>query len=213
MKQKIDFKIFLAIITLSSAVGIAYNFFNPRGIGFLKEQKEIVWANDSLFQNDEPVLFKSDTRSKNKIDKDISDSSKMEAEKTKVDPTEDKSMAMSDTSAIISKPAFIKLNQALKLYNSGRALFVDARDKWDFAEGHIDRAINIPEYSFDKNNPILKTIPKNKTLVTYCGGDDCEMSEKLAEYLFELGYKKVFVFFGGWREWQTANYPIETGEQ
>jgi len=98
------------------------------------------------------------------------------------------------------------------LYNSGRALFVDARDKWDFAEGHIKNAVNIPEYSFDKSNPILKTIPKNKTIITYCGGDDCEMSEKLAEYLFELGYEKVFVFFGGWNEWQAANYPTETGE-
>lgn len=213
MKQKIDFKILITIIVVSSAIGLVYNYFNTKGIGLLKEQKKIVWADDSLFQNDEPVQYKADTRNNNEINNKVIDSSKIKLEESKMISTEDKSMAMSDTSSIISKPAFIKLNQALKLYNSGGALFVDARDKWDFAEGHIKDAVNIPEYSFDKNNPILKTIPKNKTLVTYCGGDDCEMSEKLAEYLFELGYKKVFVFFGGWKKWQAANYPIETGEQ
>ncbi|RJP67238.1 MAG: rhodanese-like domain-containing protein [Ignavibacteriales bacterium] len=211
MKLRINYRIFAAILILSSAIGIVYNLFNPKGIGLLREQKKIVWASDSLFQNDETVQLKADTRNTDEINKAI-DSSKIKLEKSKVISLEDKSLTKPDTLLKTSKPTFIKLNQALKLYNSGRALFVDARDKWDFADGHIKGAINIPEYSFDKSNPVLKSIPKNKTIITYCGGDDCEMSEKLAEYFYELGYKKVFIFFGGWNEWKAANYPTETGE-
>jgi rhodanese-related sulfurtransferase len=211
MKQKINYKIFVAILLLSSVIGLAYNYFNPKGIGFFREQKKIVWAPDSLFQNEETVHLKADTRNTDEIIKAI-DSSKIKLENSKVISAEKKSVIKPDALQKTSKPTFIKLNQALKLYNSGRALFVDARDKWDFAEGHIKDAVNIPEYSFDKSNPVLKTIPKDKTIITYCGGDDCEMSEKLAEYFSELGYKNVFIFFGGWNEWQAANYPTETGE-
>ncbi len=212
MKLRINYKIFAAILLLSSVIGLAYNYFNPKGIGFLREEKKIVWAPDSLFQYDETVHLKADTRNINEINKAI-DSSKIKLEKSKAISSEDNSVTKADTLPKTSKPTFIKLTQALKLYNSGMAHFIDSRDKWDFAEGHIKGAINIPEYSFDKSNPILKSIPKNKTIITYCGGDDCEMSEKLAEYFYELGYRNVFIFFGGWNEWQAANYPTGTGEK
>ena len=95
--------------------------------------------------------------------------------------------------------------------DEGRTLVVahasfDNRD--DYNNGHISGAINIPEYNFDKSNPVIKTIPKDKTIVSYCDGDDCEMSVKLADNLFNLGYEKVYIFFGGWKEWKKAGYDM-----
>lgn len=207
MKNKINYKVFAAIIILSSAIGLIYNALNFKGIELIRKPKEVAWASDSLFQNSDSTIIKSSTNSDVQSQKKQIDSSVIKPIKNK------EIIANYDSSTKIIKPVFIKAEQAYKLYKQGKTLFVDARDKWDFADGHIKGAINIPEYSFDKSNPILKTIPKGKIIVTYCGGDDCEMSEKLGDYLFELGYKNVFIFFGGWKEWQAANYPSGAGEE
>lgn len=115
------------------------------------------------------------------------------------------------TGNIVKKdsPKIISLEQAYKLFQNNSATFIDARDKWDFAEGHIRNAINLPEYSFEQDNPIIKSMQKKNSYVIYCGGDDCDVSTRLAVKLNQLGYTKLFVFKLGWKEWLKANYPIE----
>jgi len=103
----------------------------------------------------------------------------------------------------------ITLAQAIEIFNSKKALFVDARDQWDFAEAHIKGAINIPEFSFNPNNRKLAQIPKNQILIIYCSGDACSVSKRLTSKLLELGYLKSYVYLGGMREWLEAKLPIE----
>ena len=52
-------------------------------------------------------------------------------------------------------------------------------------------------------------LSKEKPMVIYCGGTDCDLSILLGNLLFEQGYKQVYVFFGGWFDWLSANYPVE----
>ena len=57
----------------------------------------------------------------------------------------------------------IKIDQAYKLYEDG-AMFVDARDMWEFADGHIKGSINFPEIDFapDPVDELVKVIEHHR---------------------------------------------------
>jgi len=111
-----------------------------------------------------------------------------------------------------TEPKAIKLDQAYVLYNKG-ITFIDARDTSDFYAGHIKNSINIPFDDFDNYKQRLDQLPKEKPLVIYCAGTDCDLSILLGHLLFEMGYKKVYVFFGGWVDWINAKYPVDKSSE
>ncbi len=106
----------------------------------------------------------------------------------------------------------ITLAQALQLLENENSVFVDSRDKWDFADAHIKGAINIPQYSFEPNVTDISSLTKENIIVIYCGGDDCNMSKRLTEQFLNLGYSKTYVYLGGITEWMEAKLPTETSE-
>ncbi|MGE5431579.1 MAG: rhodanese-like domain-containing protein [Syntrophomonadaceae bacterium] len=108
---------------------------------------------------------------------------------------------------ITNEPKHISLKEALKLHEAN-ATFIDARAYEDYQKGHIENAINIPYYEFDKYQKLLKTIPKDEPLVSYCEGSDCDLSIMLGNKLASMGYDKIFIFFGGWSSWAEAKYPM-----
>ena len=103
----------------------------------------------------------------------------------------------------------ITLKQAYSLFEQD-AFFIDARDYVEYEIGHIRGAITLPYQEFDKYKSVLESISKDTPLVTYCDGRDCDLSILLGDKLFEMGYKKVYIFFGGWIDWQQNDYPIES---
>jgi rhodanese-related sulfurtransferase len=105
----------------------------------------------------------------------------------------------------------ITLKQAYSLFNQD-AIFIDARDYVEYEIGHISGAITLPYEEFEKYKSVLQSISKDTPLVTYCDGADCDLSILLGDKLFEMGYKQVYIFFGGWIDWQENNYPIESLE-
>ena len=220
MLPKTNYKTVFVIIILSSLIGLLFNFFYTRGIPLIRKVKEIAWVKDSVLQL---TYLDSLSSNSNSTADPGKKKEEMEPKKWKMVNGKEKTFLVTKHSDIaiseeklkgvnpvekLKKPSFITLNQAYKLFKTGNVLFIDARDKWEFGDGHIAGAINIPEYNFDKSNPVLKTIPKDKTIVSYCDGDDCEMSVKLADNLFNLGYKNVYIFFGGWKEWKKAGYAV-----
>lgn len=105
-------------------------------------------------------------------------------------------------------PSVISVEEARALYNS-KALFVDSRHPYEFKQGHIPGALNIPLSRFGENGSSLDAISKDKLLVTYCDGVDCNSSMQLAAKLFEAGFTNVRVFFSGWQEWKSRGLPVE----
>ena len=110
-----------------------------------------------------------------------------------------------------SAPLLITLEQTMEFYEKGHT-FIDARDRWDFAEGRIKGAINIPEYSFRKDLEVLAKLDKSSVYIIYCGGDDCDTSKRIAKYLTELNFEKLFIYSGGYFQWRELGLPIETDE-
>ena len=172
--MKINFRSLLSIIIISSLLGLFINYLNPKGIPFIKEERQLNFVDDSTSSYNSNEINEDN----NNIPDDVFDEAKA-----------------------------ITLKQAYSLYNQN-VLFIDARDYVEFEIGHIHNAISLPYNDFDDYKTILDTIPKSMPIIVYCDGKDCDLSILLGDKLFESGYKKVYIFFGGWLDWQMANYPV-----
>jgi rhodanese-related sulfurtransferase len=109
----------------------------------------------------------------------------------------------------VATPSMINRDEAKRYFDSGSAVFVDARHDFDFKLGHIKGAINVPLKDYDGAKGILSSVPKDRMIIAYCDGAECNSSIELSVKLMKEGYKDVKIFFGGWREWTEANLPIE----
>lgn len=111
--------------------------------------------------------------------------------------------------AISAGPQMISRETADSLFQTGSALFVDARHPFDYKAGHIRGAISLPLAEFDTRKAMLDSIPKNRLIVAYCDGAECNSSIELSVRITKEGFTDVKIFFGGWREWVAANLPTE----
>jgi len=101
-------------------------------------------------------------------------------------------------------------NTAKKIYDSGKAVFVDARSYESFVDGHIKDAVSIPTSQFIEFIDHFKTqYPSTTPVITYCSGRECNDSHELAQYLIGEGYENVKVFIDGYPEWERKGYPVE----
>ncbi len=101
-----------------------------------------------------------------------------------------------------AKALEIRIDQVEKLLANPDVLFIDARKANEFERGHIGNAINIFTPEFEQNIPRIIGLPREKPIVVYCGGGACELSHELAAHLVGLGFTRVFVYVGGWNEWE-----------
>ena len=99
---------------------------------------------------------------------------------------------------------------ARKLYDSNKFVFVDARSRDDYDEGHIKGAVSFPVGQFDETiEAFLDQYPPETAIVTYCSGRTCVDSHKLAQMLFDFGYTEINVFIDGFPGWEAEGHPIE----
>ncbi len=99
-------------------------------------------------------------------------------------------------------------------FDKKNCVFLDARKPEEYQEGHISGALNFYGNELDKFAPlVIPQIPdKNKELIAYCHGGDCDLSLLRAKSLTETGYTQLEIFAGGWPEWVKAGYPRTAGE-
>jgi rhodanese-related sulfurtransferase len=106
----------------------------------------------------------------------------------------------------------VTLDQALALFNQKQVLIIDARTPEEYAEIHIEGAVNLPAKQFkEQGRGVMKDIAAGRPILVYCGQEACDASLKVARELKSLGYKNVKVFLGGFRAWDDAGYPVGTG--
>jgi len=107
----------------------------------------------------------------------------------------------------------INLAQAYALFQPGQARFIDARPADEFAELHVPKALNItpamvPAGVAEK----VAGLAKDKEIVENCGQVNCDLALKVAEKLQTLGFTRVMAYIGGFRAWDEAGYPADTGK-
>ena len=106
----------------------------------------------------------------------------------------------------------ISLEEARSLYETGQAVFLDARPEAWYDMGHIKGAKSLPtEQAPTLIGSVLKGQPKDTALIAYCDGELCELSHDLALALLEKGFTNVRVLVNGWTLWSEAGLPVEEG--
>ena len=100
---------------------------------------------------------------------------------------------------------------AKTIFDKGEAIFIDARSKEQFHNGHIMGAVSFPVWDFDSYlEPFLNTYPQDQPFVVYCSGRECEDGHNLAQNLMDSGYTNIRVYIGGFPAWKAEGYPIES---
>ena len=107
-------------------------------------------------------------------------------------------------------PTKIDIDWAMLELESGKALFVDARESSFFDLGHIPGAVNLPRSTFQQDyDKFQQRVPKDRLLIVYCSESSCVDSSVVAKALSRLGYSNVQIYQGGWEEWEAAELPRE----
>ncbi len=217
--MKINFHRIFLIVLASSALGILVNAFNPDGIDYIRKERILTFENDaSLLLPVDTSQNSITTTSDNKKELTRESNPEIENQIETLKEEEPQQKQIGETKKEVKKdegfsePKAITLEQAFKLYKKG-TVFIDARESEEYSDDHIKNAVSIPFYEYGDNEFKLNSIKKEQPIVVYCAGTDCDLSILLGDQLFEMGYKKTYIFFGGWSEWLDAKYPTEKEEK
>ncbi|MBK7141141.1 MAG: rhodanese-like domain-containing protein [bacterium] len=117
-----------------------------------------------------------------------------------------------------SDPPFIDINVAQMEHAAGQALFVDARNPEDFECSTIPGSVNLPFEMLPEGDlaPFFDSVlaaPKDRMLIVFCSGEECDLSLHLGRNLQLQGYTNIAIFFGGAREWEKFGLDVERRKQ
>ena len=108
----------------------------------------------------------------------------------------------------MTDPMVVNLEFSKHHFDSGSAIFIDARDPEEYDSGHIQNALNIPYDYYEDYEDIIDGLDDDGIYIIYCSGGECSLSIDLADYLYnEKLIDKLLIFEGGWPEWRDAGYP------
>lgn len=105
-------------------------------------------------------------------------------------------------------PDVLDMGEVDDLINSDAPpLLIDIRSAEEYAEEHVENAINIPMEQLNKN---AEGLPKDKSaaIVTVCNVGKISMTATLI--LKSLGYRNVMNLGGGMTAWMSEGYPTES---
>ncbi len=94
----------------------------------------------------------------------------------------------------------IGLEELRKRHEEGRVVILDVRPGAEYEAGHITGAHSIP---LDELKRRLKELPKNKTVVAYCRGPYCLMTDEAVSLLRAKGYRALRLECG-YPDWKQA---------
>jgi rhodanese-related sulfurtransferase len=107
----------------------------------------------------------------------------------------------------------ISLQNAEKLFRDQAAVFLDARSADDYDRGHIKGALSLPWQNVDQLfMEVTQDLESEKSIITYCDGETCNLSHDLALFLKDMGFMNVRVLVNGWTVWRESRFPVESSE-
>ncbi|MBM2814626.1 MAG: Rhodanese domain protein [Ignavibacteria bacterium] len=197
-RKKLFYEIIL-ISLIAASMGFLYNFFLQKPVPWIYQKPIQTFAGESLlFGNQNSHSF---TEFK-KVDSPVIN------RKVKNDSVATtRNLKNHDTIKIalempINEILSVTYEQLIKALNRSNFVLIDARDKDKYEAGHIESAINIsPLWPDNDYIPKIMGLPRDKTIICYCDGGTCDLSHELAKVLNEAGFKRVFIYIGGWDEW------------
>jgi len=108
------------------------------------------------------------------------------------------------------KLSIISAEDASKLINDPLNIFIDTREEKDYMKGHVAGAFSLPPEEKEIRFPSVEPMITNEArLIVYCYGPECDMAEKVAAFLIDLGYPNLAIMHEGYIEWEKKGFPVE----
>jgi len=115
-----------------------------------------------------------------------------------------------DDAPVIHELEITDVHVAKEIHDGKKAVFLDARSRENYMDGHIAGAVSLPVNRFEEEIESLeKRYPYSTYLITYCSGRECDDSHELAQNLLMVGYENVSVFIDGYPGWRNEGFPVE----
>jgi len=93
----------------------------------------------------------------------------------------------------------ITVEEMDSLLEMEKVQLVDVRTPQEYAEGHIEGAINI-DFSDENFEALISEVDKSKPVAVYCGRGG--RSGKCSAYMQKAGFTKIYDLDGGITEWK-----------
>lgn len=89
-------------------------------------------------------------------------------------------------------------------------VIIDSRKKSEYLKGHIEGAANLLNTSMRREDMVALSPNKTTPIVFYCNGTRCLRSSDAIHKAMGWGYRNLFWFRGGWKEWTDKRLPVIT---
>ena len=108
----------------------------------------------------------------------------------------------------------LNAEEAYLLYRRGNILFIDTRYEDEYRAGHIPSAVNLPSRAtVDEMMTFLETLDKNESFVVYCGNIQCNSARRLAGFMQQYGFTRIYVFSDGYESWIQNHLPVKNTDR
>ncbi|MFW5760098.1 MAG: rhodanese-like domain-containing protein [Cyclobacteriaceae bacterium] len=101
----------------------------------------------------------------------------------------------------------IDLETLKKKLENDEVTLIEVLNKEEYEKSHIKGAINIPLKNIGAE--AKERFETDDEIVVYCSDEECTASPTAAKKLEDLGFKNVYHFEGGKKEWKEAGHPME----
>lgn len=110
--------------------------------------------------------------------------------------------------------AVFSVSEAWRLFQQGKAVYLDARELDIYQSAHLPGALHVPlESAKARERELKKLAGSGKLLITYCDGQGCNKALDLAKALAADGVPGVSTMPDGWEGWMEAGFPTAEGRQ
>lgn len=87
-------------------------------------------------------------------------------------------------------------------------VIIDSRKKSEFTKGHIEGAVNFLNTELTRADLESRIPDKATPILFYCNGERCLRSTDSIHKALDWGYRNLFWFRGGWKEWTDKRLPV-----
>jgi len=193
------------IVLFAIGLAVGYNAMSPKQLEWIKPVYTAVPTNDDVIDqliDTAPAYNPLPTSSSTTPAASATSTSTMPEQKPHASdtpkPVASPSLTPTEQSGTTKS---LTLAQIKKLMGKPNVVLIDARLQEKYDQGHIGNAMNIYGSEVEQHIPELIAIPQDKIVIIYCDGGHCELSHRVADVFTRFGYPNVFVFLGGWEEW------------
>jgi len=87
-------------------------------------------------------------------------------------------------------------------------IIIDSRRNEEYAKGHIEGSVSLLDKTMTEDDLKNQVATKMTPVLFYCNGARCMRSFKASKKAISWGYKNIYWFRGGWKEWQKKEMPV-----